>query len=329
MRLWYRLTPLQRAGITILNLGILTMTILFLVYSQHFFHWLNGVAEKWREIPGGWLILWVMAFFVAFPPMIGYSSCITISGFVFGMKGFLIVSTATVAGSTCAFIVSRGLLKEFVGRLTSKDKRFAALALVLKHDGLKLLIMIRLCPLPYSLSNGAISTIPTVTWQNFAIATAAATPKLLLGVFVGSRLGDLAENGDKMDTKTRIISWVSIIIGISAGIGTGYWVYVRTKARARQLESEEAVAATAGRRTSDAGRNYIDDLESQDGAEYMRRTRSDISLHQTYEDVEAGGGGGYRDEFTDDEDNHERDAFDEGDGGFESEDGDTRKKNER
>ena len=315
--MWYRLTPLQRAGITLLNITLCVLVILFLVYNERFFAWLSGVAKQWRSLSGGWLILWFMTFFVSFPPMIGYSSCVTIGGFVYGVKGWFIISTATVIGSTCAFIVSRGVLKNFVSRLTEKNKRFAALSLVLKHDGLTLLIMIRLCPLPYSLSNGAISTIPTVTWSNFAIATAIASPRLLLGIFVGSRLGDLAENGDKMDTKTKVVSYISIAIGIVAGIATGYLVYVRTKARARQLENEEAAGAVAGRRTSNAGTDFIDDPDEQGAVDYLRRSESDISLHRTYEgDLESGA---YRDEFTDDEDAQERDVFDDGDGGYESE----------
>ena len=281
-----------------------------------------------------------MTFGVSFPPMIGYSTCVTIAGFVFGMKGWFIISTASVVGATCAFLVSRTVLRDFVSRLTEKNQRFAALSLVLKHDGLKLLIMIRICPLPFSLSNGAISTIPTVTWQNFAIATAVATPKLLLHVFVGSRLGDLAENGDKMDTRTKIVSYVSIVIGIVAGLLTGYLVYVRTKARATQLEAEEAAAAVAGRRTSGAGvgGEYIDDPDEREAVDVLRRMADDISLRHTeeyvdhvlrrreddislhhteeFEDLE---GGVYRDEFTDDEDAVERDVFDEGDGGYEDE----------
>ena len=269
--------------------------------------------------------MWFITFFVAFPPMIGYSTCITVAGFVFGMKGWLIVATANVAGSACAFIVSRSLLKNFVSRLTEKDKRFAALSLVLKHDGLKLLTMIRLCPLPYSLSNGAISTIPTVTWQNFALATAFASPKLLLGVFIGSQLGNLTENGDKMDTKTKVVSYISIFIGIAAGIATGYLVYVRTKARAKQLEAEEAEGAVRGPRTSSAGSDYIDDPNEQEAVDRLR-SRDDISLHTAYDDdLERGV---YRDEFTDDDDAQERDVFDDGDGGYESEEVE-RKKSER
>jgi hypothetical protein len=60
------------------------LAILFLIYNEAIFGRLMPVAESWRKITGGWLILWFLTFFTAFPPMLGYSSCVTISGFVYG-----------------------------------------------------------------------------------------------------------------------------------------------------------------------------------------------------------------------------------------------------
>jgi uncharacterized membrane protein YdjX (TVP38/TMEM64 family) len=270
-------------------------------------------------------VLWFMTFFVSFPPMIGYSTCVTIAGFVYGMKGWLIIASATVVGSTASFIVSRTVLRKYVSRLAERNKRFAALSLVLKHDGIKLLIMIRLCPLPYSFSNGAISTIPTVTWQNFMLATALVTPKLLLHIFVGRQIGLLAEEGNKMDAKTKMISYLSIAIGMAAGIATGYFIYVKTKARADQLEAEEAAAAggeEGRRRMSDAGPDYMDDPDVGDAA--LRRDADDMSLHTTYADDERGRA--YSDDYTDDEDARERDVFDDGDGSVTGDEDEGRRK---
>ncbi|KAF2772074.1 hypothetical protein EJ03DRAFT_324920 [Teratosphaeria nubilosa] len=318
-KLWFHFTPLQRAGLVISSVILFVLIVLGLVYNERIFHALAPAARRWREMPAGWLILWFMTFFVSFPPMIGYSTCVTIAGFVFGMKGWFIMSTASVVGSTAAFLASRTVLRPFVTKLTEKNKKFSALSLVLKHDGLKLLVMIRLCPLPYSISNGAISTIPTVTWLNFMIATAIASPKLLLHIFVGSRLGDIAENGDKMDFQTKIVSYLSILIGVVAGIATGYFIYVRTQARAKQLEAEEAVALRIGRRVSDGGTEYIDDPDERAAVDDLRRYPDDVSLHTTYED-DLERGGDFTEEFTDDEDARQRDVFDEGDGETEDED---------
>ena len=143
-------------------------------------------------------------------------------------------------GSLISFLASRTILSSFVHRLVANDSRFAALSLVLKHDGLLLLVMIRLCPLPYSLSNGAMSTIRTVSPLMFALATAIASPKLLIHVFIGGRLAAIAgSEGKKMDIGTRVINYASIAGGMLFGVVTGYLIYQRTVSRARQLENEE------------------------------------------------------------------------------------------
>lgn len=302
--------------------------VLFSYYHESIFATLVPFVKKWREQSGGWLILWALTFGVSFPPLIGYSTCITIAGLVYGMKGWFIVAPATVLGSTCSFVVSRGVLRKWVQRWVDGDKRFEAVSLVLKHDGLKLLVMIRLCPLPYSLGNGAISTIPTVTWWNFAVATAIASPKLLLHIFVGARLGDLMESGDKMGFGTRMVSYLSILIGMGAGIATGWFMYTKTKARAAELEAEEAAeSGHAGtgrsdrRRSSDGPRgHYIDDEDEDDHRGLggrdpgVRRGDDDISLHSNYHDDEH-----YRGDYRDDDSDHdgdarERDPFSDGDG---------------
>lgn len=140
---------------------------------------------------------------------------------------WFVVASATVIGSTCSFIVSRTLLSTFSHRLVETDKRFAALALTLKHDGLKLLVMIRLCPLPYSLSNGAMSTFPTVHPLMYGLATAIASPRLIIYVFIGGRLGALAKHGGKMDFGTKVVNYASIATGSVFAIVVGWTIYQR------------------------------------------------------------------------------------------------------
>lgn len=67
------------------------------------------------------------------------------------------------------------MLKGYVHNLVGKDKRFVALGQVLKKDGVVVLAMIRLCPLPYSLSNGFLATVGSISPVTFAGATALTT----------------------------------------------------------------------------------------------------------------------------------------------------------
>lgn len=107
------------------------------------------------------------------------------------------------------------------------DKRFAALALTLKYDGLKLLCMIRLCPLPYSICNGAVSTFPTVHPLMYGLATAIISPKLLVPAFIGNRLRVLSEHNEKMSAISKAVNITSIIITVGIGIFTGWYIYKR------------------------------------------------------------------------------------------------------
>ena len=130
--------------------------------------------------------------------------------------------------------------------------------------------MIRLCPLPYSFSNGAMSTFQSVSPAAFALATAIATPKLLIHVFIGSRLRELAGSDSyRMSTGTKIINYASIIAGMALGLFTGWLVYTKTQARARQLEAEEQDRLEDGRplsayRNESAGLQHPDDFMDED-----------------------------------------------------------------
>ena len=306
LKIWSRLTTIQKvlvvAGLVALNV----FGLLFLIFNEKIFGWLQPYAEKWKNTTGGWTILWLITFFTAFPPMIGYSTCGTTAGFVYGVwEGWLILATATVAGSFVSFIASRTVLRSYVERLLENDKRFAALTLTLKQDGIKLLCMIRLCPLPYSLSNGAISTFPTVHPAQYALATAIITPKLLIHVFIGSRLAAIARSGETMSAGTKAINYTSMAVFGMIGAGVGFYIYQKTMARARELEAEdEAAVRDSVRRTGRPPKQFTDDPEAQGAAATLAEEDT-----VDYFDDAANEPSQYRDDTTDDED-----PFGRGDG---------------
>ncbi|CAI7580945.1 hypothetical protein PCG10_010507 [Penicillium crustosum] len=238
--IWEGMTPLKKIATFFAALFVGASGIAFMVFTGKLFIWLGPVAEKWET---SWLaafILWLCVFFVSFPPLVGWSTFGTVAGFIFGVwKGWLIYASATVLGSTVSFYVSRTILSGFVKRLMEHDKRFAALALTLKYDGLKLLCMIRLCPLPYSICNGAVSTFPTVQPLMYGLATAIISPKLLVPAFIGSRIRLLSEKGEEMSAGSKAVNICSIILTVGIGIFTGWYIYQRTLARAKELEAQE------------------------------------------------------------------------------------------
>ena len=139
-----------------------------------------------------------------------------------------------------------------------------------------------------------MSTIPTVKPLKYALATAIATPKLLIHVFIGSRLAAIAESGDKMDATTKAINWASIVGGMILGALTGWLIYKRTIARSRELEAEEQ---QNGRQAISQPEDFADDPEAQAAAATLLEDDQIDFL-----DYGDGASDRYRDEAEEDED---------------------------
>lgn len=302
LRIYLSLPLIQRLAVLVALAVAFALGIVFLIYSHKIFSALGPFAKTWRETPGGWLLIWFATIGTGFPPVIGYSTCVTVAGFVYGFPaGWPIAASATVVGSTAAFMASRGVLKGYVHRLVGQDKRFIALGQVLRRDGIGVLAMIRLCPLPYSLSNGFLATVGSISPVRFAAATAVTTPKLLVHVFIGSRLALLAESGDKMTGFDKFINYASMFIGGAVGFTVGLLIYKRTMARAAELARENGDDLEAGNALLDGandgmeegvlggGDDRLVDPDELDAAALM--DDDDISLWDTE--------GGYTDNWDD------------------------------
>jgi hypothetical protein len=74
----------------------------------------------------------------------------------------------------------------------------------------------------------------------------------------------IGKGGGHLDTKAKAINYASIVFGIVLGIVTGWVIYSRTSARARELELEEERRKSTQRTSADGLRNPDD---FADGAE--------------------------------------------------------------
>ncbi|KAL7935016.1 hypothetical protein V8C35DRAFT_300449 [Trichoderma chlorosporum] len=290
---FWKLSPLHRALVVLVILLGWTFIILSILYSEAFFAWLATVSKSWREIPGGWLIAFMLIFVTSVPPIVGYSTANTIAGFVYGFPwGWPIAASACVIGSLAAFMACRTVLSGHVNKLIGHDHRFVALGQVLRKDGLLYLTGIRFCPLPFSLSNGFLATIPSISPLTFVISTALSTPKLFIHVFIGSRLAAIAEQGDAMPLRDKIINYAGMMAGGAIGAAAGFIIYRRTMARAEELAREQANINAAEQGIG--GYEDTDDtlMDPEDAADVMGD--DDVSLWDNQGD--DGWGDAYEDE---------------------------------
>jgi hypothetical protein len=120
-------------------------------------------------------------------------------------------------------------------------------------------------------------------------------PKLLIHIFIGSRLAAIAED-EEMSFGDRVVNYLGMLLGGIIGFGIGLIIYRRTMARAAELAREDdeeshgqgaAAAAEEGQ-----ARGFYDSeatmMDPEDAAELLGD--DDISLWDTQVDE------GYRDE---------------------------------
>ncbi|KAG0289526.1 hypothetical protein BGZ96_006956 [Linnemannia gamsii] len=137
-------------------------------------------------------IMMLALFLTAFPPVFGYSSLITMSGYVYGFKlGLFIAYTSALLGSIACFYLCRRWFKVQVRALMAKKQSMKSVVKAVEKRGFKLMILIRLAPYPFNVMNALLSAthIPLST---FSLATALSLTKLALHVYIGSTLSSLA-----------------------------------------------------------------------------------------------------------------------------------------
>jgi len=195
---------------------------------DNLFQYLYDLSQSVRKSPQGWWILALVMIICSLPPLVGFTTFVSVCGFAWGIKGFLLAGPATFVGAAFSFLLLRFIFKARLKRLSETNDRWRALEEVVEAKGLPLIILIRFSPVPpWVYSNALFASIKSVAFWQFMVATIFIQPKVLLSVFVASRIAELADRDQrgKMDTPTKAINIASIVLGIVVGLGTGWAVY--------------------------------------------------------------------------------------------------------
>ncbi|KAI3612422.1 golgi apparatus membrane protein tvp38 [Moniliophthora roreri] len=217
------------------NLGVFVV----IVSPSRIAQFLYDQATKLAETPVGWLILGFAIVIISFPPLIGHTTLVTLCGFAYGMKGFAIASTASVVGSALVFAVLRMLFSARLRAWSAQNEKWQALEAVVRAKGLPLIILIRISPFPpWVYANSLFASISSVSLWQFVVATLFIFPKLLLHVFIGSRMAALSdgERRSHMDTRTKVINGLLIGGGVLVAICASGLVYTLVQRHIRTLD---------------------------------------------------------------------------------------------
>ena len=136
------------------------------------------------------------------------------AGALFGFwKGLILVSLSSTLGATCAFMVSRYLIRKSVEKRVLENKKFQSIDNEINEQGWKIVILARLSPIiPFFLLNYALG-ITKIRFIHFIFASwVGMIPGTTVYVLMGT-MGGAFINGKKSS-----FEWVLLGIGLIATI---------------------------------------------------------------------------------------------------------------
>ena len=104
-------------------------------------------------------------------------------GWGWGLAG---VVTGSTIGAATGFITSRYIARQRFEKILAKQPKFAAIDRAIRSDGWKIVGLLRMCPLPFGLSNYCYG-LTSVRFDHYLIATIAGMlPGEIVFVYLGA-----------------------------------------------------------------------------------------------------------------------------------------------
>ena len=173
----------------------------------------NVIERTASSGPVGYLGF-ILIYIVSTVMMLPGSPLTFTAGALFGFwKGLIFVSIGSTLGASCAFMVSRYLIRKSIEKRVLKNKKFQSIDNEIDEQGWKIVILARLSPIiPFFLLNYALG-ITKIRFIHFIFASwVGMIPGTTVYVLMGT-MGGAFINGKKSS-----FEWVLLGIGLIATI---------------------------------------------------------------------------------------------------------------
>ncbi len=190
-------------------------------------------ALDWIEAQGTVGAIYFTLLYIVTTILLVPGSILTLgAGAIYGVFwGTIVVSIASVAGATAAFLIGRNFARDWVSEQIEKQPRFKAVNSAISEEGRNIVFLIRLSPaFPFNFLNYAFGLTTVKLWDYVLASWAGMLPGTILYVYLGSIAGDVARAEGKSP-----LEWAFLIIGLLATVGLTIYV---TKLAKRSLDKK-------------------------------------------------------------------------------------------
>ena len=159
-----------------------------LQWMVDFIQWAKGMGPTGGVVYALFYIAGTALFFPGLPLTLG-------AGFLYGaVIGTLVVSPASVAGASLAFLIARYFARDWVTRRLKKYPQAAAIDRAIEKNGFKAVVLLRLQPvLPFNILNYALG-LTSIRLRDYMLASwIGMFPATVLYVYLGSVMNDISD----------------------------------------------------------------------------------------------------------------------------------------
>jgi uncharacterized membrane protein YdjX (TVP38/TMEM64 family) len=208
--------------------------------------WMQTLVEWIRGAGAAGVAVYAVAYVLAALFLVPGSILTLGAGFAYGpLFGTLLVSPVSVAAATLAFRLGRTTARGWIEKRVRRDPRFAAIDAAIEHQGLKIVLLLRLSPVfPFSLLNYALG-LTGVRLRDYVLGSfLGMLPGTVLYVYLGSLVttaAALGGGGGPSGSGQRALYWG----GLGATVIATVFVTRLARRALRSALDETAAARTA------------------------------------------------------------------------------------
>jgi uncharacterized membrane protein YdjX (TVP38/TMEM64 family) len=201
-------------------------------------HWLGAVIVKLAHL-GPWGPALFVGIYVLAALTLAPAFLLTFAaGAVYGLwRGTLLVYFGAVLGASAVYALASPLTRTRFLQWIDRDARVAAVRTALVGDAVRVMFLLRLSPLvPYVLLNYALA-VSGVRFRDFLLATVGMLPAIIMYVYYGKVVGDVAKITAGIAPPRGIGYWVLVTVGLAA---TFWATTMITRAARRAIDEQRA-----------------------------------------------------------------------------------------
>ncbi|KAI8643808.1 hypothetical protein BD408DRAFT_414238 [Parasitella parasitica] len=188
-----------------------------------------------RSTPYSSVLMTAIVSLTSIPPLMGFALSVTMCGYVFGFPfGLLPATLGAFSGASITFALIRILhLSDWI----KAGKRYSAISSAIQNGGIRMVLLIRLSPIPWHLTSIMLSINDHISFKVYCIAACIGSFKLTSTVWIGSQLASL--NNPNLPPEAHRYTMISLGIGLITLVCAGIWLYRLTIQQIKDKKAEE------------------------------------------------------------------------------------------